>query len=108
MSPEAVLKRFRFVGMIEGISFLVLLLIAMPLKYAAGIPQAVSLIGMAHGVLFVIYLAALAQAWSELKWPFSRALLGGLAGVLPFGPWIFDTKVLRGSSEPHPPVRVEP
>jgi len=97
MAPESVLKRFRFVGTIEGISFLVLLLIAMPLKYAAGIPEAVSVVGLVHGVLFVIYLAALAQTWSELKWPFSRAVLGGLAGVLPFGPWIFDAKVLRSS-----------
>lgn len=98
MAPEAVLKRFRFVGMVEGTSFLVLLLIAMPLKYLAGMPEAVSVVGMAHGVLFMIYLAALVQTWSELKWPLSRALLGAAAGVLPFGPWVFDAKVLRQSA----------
>lgn len=97
LSPDAVLKRLRIAGTIEGVSFLVLLFVAMPLKYLAGQPEAVSMVGMAHGVLFIVYIAALLQAWSELKWPFRTAFLGFLSAVFPFGPWIFDAKVLRSA-----------
>lgn len=95
---EAALKRLRVVGFIEGISFLVLLLVAMPLKYLAGQPDAVRIIGTAHGVLWVVYLVVLALAWQAAKWPFMTAFLGGLASVLPLGPWWFDS-YLRRSKE---------
>ena len=60
MSPEV--RRFRWVSLIEGVSYLVLVAIAMPLKYAAGMPGAVRVVGMAHGVLFVAFVLALAAA----------------------------------------------
>ena len=52
-------SRFRFISFIEGISFLILVFIAMPLKYLAGIPLAVKIVGMAHGVLFILFFIAL-------------------------------------------------
>lgn len=87
---EAALKRLRIVGFIEGVSFLILLLVAMPLKYLAGQPDAVRIVGTAHGALWVIYLVILALAWQAARWPFKTAFLGGLASVLPLGPWWFD------------------
>lgn len=92
---EVALKRLRIVGFIEGISFLVLLLIAMPLKYLAGQPDAVRIVGTAHGALWVIYLVVLALAWQAARWPFKTAFLGGLASVLPLGPWWFDAYLRR-------------
>lgn len=92
---EAALKRLRIVGFIEGVSFLVLLLVAMPLKYLAGQPDAVRIIGTAHGVLWVVYLVVLALAWQAAKWPFKTAFLGGLASVLPLGPWWFESHLRR-------------
>jgi integral membrane protein len=68
--PEAAaIKRFRLIAMLEGISYLVLLCIAMPLKYYAGMPGAVRIVGMAHGVLFVAYgvlvaVLVLRRVWS--------------------------------------------
>ena len=50
---SSVIRQLRIIGLIEGVSFLVLLGIAMPLKYLAGMPRAVSAVGMAHGVLFI-------------------------------------------------------
>ena len=60
--------RLRLVGILEGISFLVLLGIAMPLKYLAGQPEAVKVVGWAHGALFVLYVGAVMQAALAHGW----------------------------------------
>ena len=92
--PGTALSRFRFLGWLEGVSYLLLLGVAMPLKYAADMPQAVSMVGMAHGVLFVAYVGAAFVMTNGHDWPMTR--LGGavLAAILPFGPFVFDRKVL--------------
>ena len=87
------IARLRTIAMIEGISFLVLLFIAMPLKYIWGQPQAVRIIGMAHGVLFVIFCAALLHTTIAAKWPLGRPALLFLASIIPFGPWIIDRRM---------------
>lgn len=86
--------RFRYVAYAEGISFLLLLLIAMPLKYMAGIPEGVKYIGWAHGLLFVLYLALVMEVRSELQWSFGKVLMALVASVLPFGPFIIDRKLI--------------
>ncbi len=87
--------RLRLVGMFEGISFLVLLGIAMPLKYIWGDPTAVRIVGMAHGVLFMAYCLCLCFAWGETKWPVKRASLVFVACLLPFGPFLIDRSLKR-------------
>ena len=89
------LSRLRLVGLLEGLSFLVLLLVAMPLKYMAGQPLAVRYVGMAHGVLFLLYLAALIPVALDFKWDAKRIGLAVLASLLPAGPFAFDRKVLK-------------
>ena len=71
-SLKTPLGRLRFIGLWEGVSFLVLLIIAMPLKYLAGWPDAVRVVGMAHGILFLLYLAAAMQVATERDWPWRR------------------------------------
>ncbi len=87
--------RLRVVGMLEGISFLLLLGVAMPLKYFAGQPEAVRMVGMAHGFLFLLYVAATAHAALVHRWTWGRAALIGAASLLPFGPFYVDAKFLR-------------
>ena len=70
------IHQLRVLGLIEGASFLVLLLIAMPLKYLAGMPVAVRYVGMAHGLLFVLYVAAGLWTGISLRWPVRRTLAG--------------------------------
>lgn len=90
------LGRVRLIGLIEGWSFVVLLFIAMPLKYLADQPSAVRIVGMAHGVLFLLLIAAALQAQvNEDNWPFKRTFLVCLGALLPFGPFIVDAKVLK-------------
>ncbi len=89
------LGRFRLMGLLEGASFLALLLIAMPLKYVWGMPLAVKYVGWAHGVLFMVYLAALLAVWAEQKWSLKALAFGFVAAVLPAGPIVFDRWVQR-------------
>jgi integral membrane protein len=86
-------RGFRVLGVVEALSFLVLLLIAMPLKYFAHLPLAVTIFGTLHGVIFLAYVAVLAILTVRDKRPWWG--LGGLvAGILPFGPFVFH-KVAR-------------
>jgi integral membrane protein len=87
--------RLRAVGLLEGTSFLVLLFIAMPLKYFAGMPLAVKLVGWAHGLLFMLYLLTLGHTASSRRWPLLRVGAGFLASVVPFGPFVFDVWLRR-------------
>jgi integral membrane protein len=89
------LSRFRIIGIAEGISFLVLLGIAMPLKYYAGLPMAVKYTGWIHGLLFILYVAALAQVSFSRKWPILKILLVFVASLIPFGTIILDSRLKK-------------
>lgn len=83
-------SRLRIIGLIEGVSFLVLLGVAMPLKYFAGLPQAVTVVGWAHGLLFIAFCVALTQAHQEARWTLWRTGSVLIAALLPFGPFVID------------------
>jgi integral membrane protein len=96
------LKTLTITGYLEGSSFLLLLFIAMPLKYLMGIPEGVKYIGMAHGVLFIAYIMILMGAANKIKMPIWAMPAGVLGSFLPFGPFIFDhllKKSLKKSSK---------
>jgi integral membrane protein len=95
--PSAI-QRLRIIGIIEGISFLVLLGIAMPLKYFAGMASAVTAAGWMHGLLFMGFCVALAQAREEAKWGPAWSAIVLIAALLPFGPFLID-KRLRHENE---------
>lgn len=79
------MKRLLNVGLGEGVSFIVLLGIAMPLKYFAGMPVAVKITGSIHGVLFVGYTIALLQAKFANGFSNKKTLIAFLLSFLPFG-----------------------
>jgi len=87
------LKRFIWVSRAEAISYLLLLGIAMPLKYAFDMPLMVKYVGWAHGLLFVLYCLQLLIAGIALKWSFLNLVLGFIASLLPFGPFVFEKRV---------------
>jgi integral membrane protein len=89
------IRRFRTIALAEGVSFLVLLGIAMPLKYAAGMPLAVRWVGLTHGLLFIAYAASAVLLFSRERWPLSRAPGVLLAALLPFGTFVLERKWLR-------------
>ncbi|MFV0338299.1 MAG: DUF3817 domain-containing protein [Chthoniobacterales bacterium] len=86
-------KRLRILVLTEGVSFLILLFIAMPLKYFGGMPHAVKYVGWAHGVLFILLCALLLQALIYGTLRFSRVVLIFIASLLPFAPFMIDHKL---------------
>lgn len=95
---STVIGRLRIIGFIEGLSFLILLGIAMPLKYMFGLPEAVRIVGMAHGILFVLFIALSIQAKLVYEWPLWKMILLWIASIVPFGTFYADIKLLREPS----------
>jgi len=87
--------RLRRAGIVEGTSFLLLLFVAMPLKYFAGIPEAVKYTGWLHGVLFILFIYALIRVKLSENWPLTRMFLAFLASIVPFGTFIFDVQLRK-------------
>jgi integral membrane protein len=85
--------RLRLLALTEGGSFLLLLGIAMPLKYLAGLPAAVKIVGWAHGLLFVALCLLLLKVTLEERWPIGRAAMVFIAALLPFGPFVIDRRL---------------
>lgn len=86
-------NQLRWVGNVEGISFLVLLFIAMPLKYIFGFPMAVKVNGWIHGVLFVVYILAVLRTAYLIKWNFLRIGIALAASLIPFATFVLDKKL---------------
>lgn len=93
------LKTLTIMGYLEGLSFLLLLGLAMPLKYLMGIPEGVKYIGMAHGLLFIAYIVILMGAANKIKMPLWAMPAGVVGSCLPFGPFVFDALLKRSLSE---------
>ncbi|MES2593660.1 MAG: DUF3817 domain-containing protein [Bacteroidota bacterium] len=77
--------RLLTIGFLEGTSFLLLLFIAMPLKYMADMPAPVRIVGMIHGILFVAYAFALLHAAIVYKWAAMKVIIAFLLSFIPFG-----------------------
>ena len=90
---EKPLKRFRFMGLLEGSSLLILLFLAMPLKYFFGMPEAVSIVGSIHGFLFVSYCLMIAYMTFIVRWPFVYSVIAVIVAFIPFGNIICDRKL---------------
>jgi integral membrane protein len=89
------LGALRKLSLVEGISTLLLFGVAMPLKYWAGMPKAVTIVGSLHGALFVALVAMFALAIRRVPIPTLIAGLGVLAAIIPFGPFLFDHRLRR-------------
>jgi len=85
--------KVRLTGMIEGVSFLLLMGIAMPLKYFANLPEAVKWTGWVHGLLFILLCLAIFHAWIKKRLSFGRSALAFVASLIPFGPFLMDRKL---------------
>jgi integral membrane protein len=85
--------RLRIVAMLEGLSFLVLLFVAMPMKYMGGNPDPVRTVGLIHGVLFILFGFLLAGAAAKHEWPFKIIFHTALAALIPFGTFVYDKKL---------------
>ncbi len=88
-------KSFKIVALLEGLSYILLLFIAVPIKYLAGDPQYVKLLGMPHGILFLAYIVLAIMLASELKWTKKTLFIVLLASIIPFGTFYVDRTYLK-------------
>ena len=91
---------FRRVALTEAVSYLVLLGIAMPLKYAAGMPWAVRVVGSIHGALVIAFCWTLWRLVRDSGWPLRRAAFLFGASLVPFAPFVLDRRVKEWAQHP--------
>jgi integral membrane protein len=89
------IQTLRIVGFIEGFSFLLLLFIAMPMKYVWGNPVLVKYVGMGHGILVIAFLLLLLMVFEREKWSLNMYIAGLAAAILPFGTFVYDRKLKK-------------
>lgn len=89
------LNIFRITAVLEGVSYILLLFIATPIKYLLDDPQYVKLLGMPHGLLFIGYVVMAFMLKSELKWDNKQFSIVLLASIIPFGTFYIDKKYLK-------------
>ena len=99
MREVKAIRRLRHIGLIEGTSTLLLFFVAMPLKYAAGMSMAVSVVGLIHGILFTIYCIVLIRAALALKRPLGWSTKVFVAAIIPFGPFVIERGLYREENE---------
>jgi integral membrane protein len=78
------------IALAEGISFLTLLCIAMPMKYFMGMPEVVRVVGAIHGGLFLLYVGLLAMLHFRQRWSVMFSLYAFVASIIPFGTFVLD------------------
>lgn len=93
MTPDFTI--LRWAALFEGSSLILLMFVAMPLKYYMGIPEAVRIIGPLHGVLFLSFIVLLFSHTSKGELNFLKTLTGFIASFIPFGTFIFKAKALK-------------
>ena len=97
MNFSTALGRLRIIGLIEGISAVLLFCVAMPWKRLdapTGAPVQYA-VGMAHGILWMLYVIALVNTWRARRWGLGRAFIAGAVSIPPFGTLIFDRWLKR-------------
>lgn len=99
---SAALKRFQVMAYVVGVFLLLLVFVAMPLKYFADQPMLVAIIGPLHGFLYMAYLVVAFDLAVRAKWPFVRTVLVLLAGTIPVMSFVAERKVTAWVREPTP------
>ncbi|MDY2586606.1 DUF3817 domain-containing protein [Winogradskyella aquimaris] len=89
------LESFRIIALLEGVSYILLLFIATPIKYIANDPQYVKLLGMPHGLLFMAYVVLAVILSKDMKWNSRTLWIILLAAIIPFGTFYIDKKYLK-------------
>ncbi|MCM3666106.1 DUF3817 domain-containing protein [Mesobacillus subterraneus] len=92
---KTTIGKFRTMGLIEGASLLILLFIAMPLKYWAGIPEAVRLVSSLHGLFFILYVLMIVYTTYKVRWSFIWVVSAFAVAFIPFGNIILDRFLQR-------------
>ena len=91
---NSIIRKFGLINTTEGYSYLALLFIAMPMKYLLGFAMAVKIVGMIHGILFIMFLVLGVMAWNNAKWSLNQTIIFFIASLIPFGTFFTKSKIL--------------
>ena len=97
--PRTLIGKFRLIGFVEGLSYLLLLGVAMPLKYVWSLPIYVTVVGMTHGVLFILYCLQLFLTMHHHKWSFGYGIYLFFMAFIPFGTFYTDRRLCQLARE---------
>ena len=92
------IKAFQIISILEGISLLLILFVTMPLKYAFDNPEPNQVIGMEHGLLFLVYVVIAFLVKSELNWSIKTLFIVLVCSIIPFGTFWMDKRYLKGKA----------
>lgn len=92
---ETSMKFFRLIAILEGISYLLLFGVTMPLKYMFSMPLPNQIVGYIHGLLFIVYSILILVIWKKYQWGFVNSLLAFIASLLPFGTFVADARLFK-------------
>ena len=95
LAMSKLLTSFRIIAFLEGVSYILLLFIATPIKYAFDNPEYVKMLGMPHGLLFMAYVVLAILIAGDLKWDKKTLAIVLLAAIIPFGTFYIDSKYLK-------------
>lgn len=101
------LGQFRIVSFSEGLSYLLLLFVAMPMKYMAGEPLMVRIFGSIHGALFVFFMISLIYTAFDRSWRMNRVLLAFGASIVPFGAFFLERSLKKEMNEALAPIPIQ-
>ena len=90
---NSALQRFRIISAIEGLSYLILVFIAMPIKYMGDNPYYVKIFGMAHGVLFILFMISLFETKRKESWDTGFMFQLFVLSLIPFGAFVIENRV---------------
>jgi len=102
---SAAVTRYRLMAYVVGVGLLVLVFVAMPLKYLGGNPAAVAVVGPVHGFLYMVYLVVALDLALRARWSLPRTVLVLLAGTIPFLSFVAERRITRELAAPAPGVR---
>lgn len=86
-------QKFGIINTIEGYSYLLLLFVAMPMKYLMGIAIATKIAGMIHGILFLLFVYLLIVTWKDTKWSIQESTIFFIASLIPFGTFFTKNRI---------------
>jgi integral membrane protein len=96
--PSLALRIFRAVSLTEGVSYLVLMFIAVPMKYLGNQPHAVQIPGSIHGGLFILFVLSLLAVWRTDRWSFGKVVTAFIASNIPFGAFWFEARLRKSEA----------
>lgn len=101
---ESAVRRYRVMSYVVGVMLIVLVFVAVPIRYIGGEPAVSAVVSPTHGILYMVYLAAAFDLWRKAGWPPNKMLLMVGSGLLPFLAFFVERKITHAAHELPRPV----